>query len=636
LFSWDAIGQRALGAIQEAITRWRAEHPAPSSPPARPRLAMVTPAPPAQSGIAYYAATLIRALSRFYQIDLVLKDGLSTDDPFILANCSVLDASTFRGRYSEYDRVVYHFGNSDHHSHMVDLIADCPGVVVLHDYFVSDLSSWREHLGGVEGNWGYDLYESHGIGALLERHSEPDLFKVINKYPCSYAVTRHAASVLCHSEEARALQIEWHGSEAARDWRVVPMIRTKPKLPPRSQARRELNVADDEFLVCAFGILGRSKLNHRLIEAWMSSRLGTNNKCRLVFVGGHGPEDYYNELTAKVRQSGAAAQVGFSGWVDEATYWRYLSAADVAVQLRGLTHGETSAATLDAMLAGLAVVANRSSVLSKEADHAIAYIAADAPAEELAETLDRLHRDTAVRSRLGSAAQAYATANHSESSCGETFRAAVEHASTTSMSALNAAVDGIATLDLSPQEAAHIADVLAAAVDQRAAMVVDVTSLISELPDQFAFTLGPLLSRLAQLQPRLRVVAVEDRAGEYWSVMDNIRRAALYPHIHRAPERVLLKSVDWLVSLHPADADVARQAAARSGADHLALTMDDRSDPESLAVRIADFVRSTRSTREASFARYFDTAPDEGAPLRTFPGEPLPDRGKLRLNEMAR
>lgn len=570
LFSWELIAQRALEAIKGAIAS-KTKEVRSSRPNQRPRLAMVSPAPPAESGIAYYAATMIRALQNFYQVDLVLRAGLTTDDPFILANCGVIDDIEFRKRYRNYDRVVYQFGNSDHHEHMCDLIKDFPGVVVLHDFFVSDLSSWREHLGNVPGNWGIDLCESHGIGALLERHSDPDLFSVINKYPCSYALTRHAIGVLCHSQEAKSLQIHWHGREAARGWTVIPMIRARPKLPSRTEARQSLRIGDEEFIVCALGILGRSKLNHRLIEAWRASKFSQNRKCRLLFIGGYGSQDYYSELSAMVDGSEYLSKIEFTGWVERSDYWSYLAAADVAVQLRGITHGETSAATLDAMLAGLPVIANISPSLPEDADDAIALIGAEASVEELATALEQMLMDREWRSQMSEAAHEFAVLKHSENVCGTKFAHALEQSYSCSMRTFNAGIEQVSELDLNESEAVSIAIEYAGLLNQQPTLYLEISSLLPGLPDDFTDFLEPLVLTLADRAPNLRVIPIYRVEDQYVSAIDPVLRAALIPHPDHSNERILIKSVDYLVSLRSEDSDFARDMARIAGARHLLL-----------------------------------------------------------------
>ncbi len=570
MFSWDTIAERALVAIKGAIASKAEEHGS-FLPNHRPRLAMVSPAPPAKSGIAYYTATLIRALQRFYQIDLVLRNDLTTDDPFILANCGIINELKFRELYSNYDRVIYQFGNSDHHDYMCNLLKDCPGLIVLHDFFVSDLSSWREHLGNAPGNWGIDLYESHGIGALLERHAEPDLFSIINKYPCSYATTRHAFGVLCHSQEAKQLQIHWHGREAAREWAVIPMIRAMPKFSSRSEARTALCFADEEFIVCAFGIIGESKLNHRLIEAWNISTLSQDKNCRLLFVGGSGSQDYYAELRAMIDGNSNAGRIEFTGWINETDYWRYLAAADVAVQLRGITHGETSAATLDAMLAGLPVIANDSPSLPEDANDAIALIPADASVADLAASLDRMIADLKWRGRMSKAAHSFAVLKHSESVCGRKFAEAVERSYLSSAHTLSEAVEQVEELVISELEAVSLAVEYAGLLNQQMTVYLDISGLMPSLTRSFPDFLQPLLLMLADRAPNIRLILIHRTEGSYVTSLGPILNAALFPHPDHSEEPILMKSIDRLVSFGAEDFDFAQGVARAAGARHLPL-----------------------------------------------------------------
>ena len=83
------------------------------------------------------------------------------------ANCDILSVDAFKARADKgmYDRILYHFGNSEFHAHMPDLLSEYPGVVVLHDYFISGMLNWRQ---GTRNNSTFitALVESHGYQAL--------------------------------------------------------------------------------------------------------------------------------------------------------------------------------------------------------------------------------------------------------------------------------------------------------------------------------------------------------------------------------------------------------------------------------------------------------------------------------------
>jgi glycosyltransferase involved in cell wall biosynthesis len=602
MFSWERVGKRALQAIRTAVAERKEPAEVEISGRRRPKMAMVTPLPPAHSGIADYAATLIRGLIRFYEIDVVLASGKTTDDPFILANCNILTDEEFHRAHQNYDRVVYHFGNSDHHNYIVDLLKEIPGIVVLHDFFVSDLSSWREHLGGVHGNWGYDLHESHGLGALIARHTNPDLFSVINTYPCSHSITRNAISVLCHSDEAKSLQIEWNGEEAARDWHVVPMVRHKPRLESRRQSREKLGLGADEFVVCAFGILGRSKLNHLLIEAWLGSRLARNRKCRLVFVGGFGPQDYHDELRAMVPAMSGAAQVNFTGWVEAEDYWRYLASADVAVQLRGLSHGETSAATLDAMMCGLPVIANNSAALPREGQDVLHLLPEEVTADDLKRALEKMFAEPEMRRQMGEAAENYARNRHSIENSTAVFASAVERSYCGPMATWKAGLERLAGLRLGAAEVQALAERFAAALDDRRVVHLDVTALLGRKKQSFR-EIEQVLRPLTEAYPTLPVYAVKRVGDRYASAMSDVLQSGLFPHVHEEPETLTPKSIDLLVVIAPDDVPFARLVAEERGCRLIVL--DDSADERALvvAVREAEAASAALSSYSRRFSR---------------------------------
>src|SRR5690606_27015819 len=104
------------------------------APLQRPRMAYVSPMPPVPSGIADYSAELLPALREYYDIDVIIAQS---EPPGRGAEgLAVRDAGWFDAHAHGYDRVVYHFGNSPYHAHMVGLLRRHPGVVVLHDFFL--------------------------------------------------------------------------------------------------------------------------------------------------------------------------------------------------------------------------------------------------------------------------------------------------------------------------------------------------------------------------------------------------------------------------------------------------------------------------------------------------------------------
>ena len=56
----------------------------------------------------------------------------------------IISREHFEESFTEYDRVLYHFGNSEFHSSYFELLKSFPGVVVLHDVFLDGVCALRE------------------------------------------------------------------------------------------------------------------------------------------------------------------------------------------------------------------------------------------------------------------------------------------------------------------------------------------------------------------------------------------------------------------------------------------------------------------------------------------------------------
>ncbi|MBW4046349.1 MAG: glycosyltransferase [Proteobacteria bacterium] len=460
-FSWEAPARSAIAAFEQLDSQQQVKKNATAAcrSPRRLRLAYVSPLPPERSGIADYSAELIPELARYYDIDVITPQAEVTH-PWVRANSSVHGVDWFRANAPRYERVMYHFGNSPFHSHMFDLLPEIPGVVVLHDFFLSGVQ-WHDEAHGVRPNAGMrELQHAHGYLAFAERFSAPSVEAVAWKYPCNLSVLQQAQGIIVHSEASRELARQWYGDGVAQGWAVVPLPRATNNTPKDARkarliARQQLGVPQDDFLICSFGILGPAKNNHRLLDAWLTSPLAQDPRCQLVFVGENDGGNYGAELLATIRERSPGARVTITGWVSEAAYKQYLSAADVAVQLRTQTRGETSAAVLDCMNHGLATIVNAQGSMAELPPEAVWMLPDAFTDEQLAEALTLLQGDVERRCALGDQARRSVRKQHAPAACAARYAAAIEtfHAAGSSQSwALTKAVAelGDSPADLQP------------------------------------------------------------------------------------------------------------------------------------------------------------------------------------------
>jgi glycosyltransferase involved in cell wall biosynthesis len=426
-FSWDASAVRALEAITASHAARQGRPALAPLPLARPKLAYVSPLPPERSGISDYSAELLPELARHYDIDVVTPQA-EVSDPWIKANCQLRHPDWLRRNADRYDRVLYHFGNSHFHQHMFGMLEDIPGVVVLHDFFLSGAAVHAEFSGGQPAFLAENLYLSHGYHAVRDRFHTPDITQVIWRYPTNLAVLRGALGLIVHSENSRRLAGAWYRGEEPGNWTVIPHLRVPETGLTRAEARLALDLRDDDYVVCSFGLLGPTKLNHRLLDAWLASALGQHTRCVLVFVGENEQGDYGRALAAKIASSGAKDRIRITGWADTAVFRQYLAAADVGVQLRTLSRGETSGTVLDCMNYGLATIVNANGSMADLPDDGVIKMPDEFSDAELVAALEALWQDTGMRSRVGERAREIIGTVHAPRDCADQYAQAIESA----------------------------------------------------------------------------------------------------------------------------------------------------------------------------------------------------------------
>lgn len=428
-FSWDITAQRALRALEQHIgsAERRPATLANASDGRKPRLAFVSPLPPERTGIADYSAELLSGLTRHFDIELVT-DQEAISLPPSLSGLPRRSVAWFAEHGDVYERIVYQFGNSPFHSHMFALLRQHPGVVVLHDFFLSSGLAYEETTGAMPGIWTRALYSSHGYRALQERYRVDNFEHARSAYPCNLDVLQAARGMIVHSEHARQLACQWYGVNTADDWAIIPLVRTPPATQDRDAARKALGIAKDAFLICSFGFIDPSKHSRRLLDAWLSSRLSADPACQLVLVGANHGGEYGAELSERVRNSGCQDRIRITGWADALVYQQYLQAADVGVQLRCMSRGETSAAVLDCMNYGLPTIANANGSMADLPGDAIWRLPDEFNDTELITALESLWENPARREELGTAAQHLIHTRHHPDACATQYAAAIEKA----------------------------------------------------------------------------------------------------------------------------------------------------------------------------------------------------------------
>jgi glycosyltransferase involved in cell wall biosynthesis len=446
-FSWDQTAIHAVGAIHKLILQRRAV-PAPIRVPRRPRLAYVSPLPPARSGISDYSAELLPELATHYQIDVIVaQESVTPFDAGI--NYKLRSVAWFEENAHLFDRVIYHFGNSTFHDHMFHLIEKIPGTVVLHDFFLSGIVANMEIHQGQPGFWTQALYHGHGYRAIHERVNGVDTADAVWKYSCNLRVLQQAQGIIVHSHYSIRLAQQWYGESSGLKWAEIPLLRT-PRFPDkrkRAATKEKLGFSKDDFVVCSYGLLGPSKLNDRLLDAWLESELSKDEHCHLVYVGQNSEGAFGEDLLKKINSSHCRDRIKITGWADAEMFKAYLEIADAAVQLRTLSRGETSAAVLDCLNYGIATIVNANGSMSDIPTASLVKLPDEFNDAELSDALNLLRHDSSTREHIGAEGQKLIHTRHSPRACARLYREAIERFHEESYHSVSELVSSVAALE---------------------------------------------------------------------------------------------------------------------------------------------------------------------------------------------
>ncbi|MCW8155318.1 glycosyltransferase [Stutzerimonas stutzeri] len=424
--------------------------PQPAAMPARPRLAFVTPLPPERTGIADYSAALLPELSAYFQIDVIVEQDV-IEARWISDNCQTHDAGWLRENADAFDAVLYHVGNSAYHDWMFSLVQDVPGILVLHDFFLSGLIWSLEAMPQHQGVKLKELYYSHGYPALAQALQGAEGSQIAFRYPFNRTIIESAVGVIVHSEVSFRLAQQWFGDKTASNWRRIPLLRV-PAAPMSSrEARERLQLPESAFVVCSYGQLGVTKLNHRLLQAWLASDLARNPDCILVFVGELSDDEYGQSLRAAMIESGIKSQIRITGWASGETFRDYLAAADIAVQLRTLSRGETSAAVLDCMNYGLPTIVNANGSMADLSPDGIYRLADDFETADLSAALEHFWSDPTARGLIGKRAKDIVETLHSPAGCARLYRDAISDFITSAQQTDRVLLDAVKSLPATDQ-----------------------------------------------------------------------------------------------------------------------------------------------------------------------------------------
>ncbi len=372
----------------------------------RPRVAYFTPLQPVESGISQYSEDLIPWLASAVALDVIV-DGYTPTFGATLKSARVRDARGFSA--GRYDATIIQMGNSPAHNYMVPQALAHPDMLVLHDIVLHHLMVWR----AVQGRGGREMYRAEmrarygEAGAavaeqVLRGQNPPAMFD----YPLNEDLIRAARYVVTHSpSSARWVRQLVPGAQTA----VVPMGVPVLPLGDQAQARARLGITPETFVVLSLGRVNPFKRMPAVFRA-LRRLADVVPDVLLLIVGGDSPN---YDVPRLARFAGIERYVRRLGYVPDDDLRDLFCAANVCVNLRYPTAGETSAAVLRLMSAGLPTIVTDTGAFSDLPDDAVLKVPPDAfEGETLVAFLQALATRPAFGRAVGANARAFVQREH--------------------------------------------------------------------------------------------------------------------------------------------------------------------------------------------------------------------------------
>ncbi len=312
------------------------------------KIAYFSPFPPDRSGIAAYSRELMPHLANFAEITLYAPRPEHLPEDF-RQNFELRHLLDFDQDRSRYDVNLYQMGNSEYHEALYSVLLRYPGIVVLHDYFLhhfivhrtlgkQDEHTYARELGYVLGSEGYYLAQ-----AICRDDSSLPLYKE----PLNQRALDSSLSVIVHSEFVAA---KVRGDSFDRPVYVIPQIMESSA----GQSRRdELDLGPDALLFAGFGLISSAKQIDFFLKTFKMLRK-THPQAHFLLVGETMPDADPTGLIQELALQDVVHHIGYVPDLNDFMDWVFT--ADVVINLRHPTAGETSAGALRAMAAGKPIV----------------------------------------------------------------------------------------------------------------------------------------------------------------------------------------------------------------------------------------------------------------------------------------
>jgi glycosyltransferase involved in cell wall biosynthesis len=383
-------------------------------------IAYFSPLPPTRSGIADYSRELLPYLARRADVTLFVAAPQIPDS--LRENLTVRRIEDYPLVHCEYDIAIYQMGNSIHHEAIYSTLLRYPGIVVLHEYFLHHFvvacTIGQGSFAGYIREMGYALGPQGLRLACQIRQGthEPPFFEV----PLNNRALDSSLGMIVHSEYMRRHVRKTHCHLPTS---VIPHLDLTRRHSSSLLPRKALDCPEDALIFATAGQVTATKQIAPALEAFARLR-NEFPEARYAIIGKEPGRNV--DLDNWRIQYGLQDSVIYTGYVpDTLRFTSWIAAADVLINLRHPTVGETSGTALRGLATGRPVIVFDVGWYAELPDDVCVKVPPN-DIDALTSAMRKLASDRELRQEIGRQAAEYVRRHHDPDRVAEMYTSFVD------------------------------------------------------------------------------------------------------------------------------------------------------------------------------------------------------------------
>jgi glycosyltransferase involved in cell wall biosynthesis len=340
------------------------------------KIIFFSPLPPQRNGIADYTASFLADLAEAFDIVIVVEDGVA---PIPIAGVAWIHLSDYLAQEDELADLqhIYQVGNNRDHGYQLPVMQRHPGLTTLHDLSVhhmvdtmvgdATLPAYRELV--------TESYGARGLALAREvrlRRERPIIFHLELDFLAM--VASRSRAIMTHSMLGKlriSAAAELPVYRIPHPYQARAKAYQEDRRAARIRARAELGLPADELILLSLGFVTRAKRIDLSLAAF-AHILATGRRVRYVIAGAVNPQEF--DLWSEICRLGLQNNVTVTEYVPDARLLDYFAAADVLINLRYPTMGETSGTVTNALGVGCCTIVTAIGSFDEIPDHCVAKV----------------------------------------------------------------------------------------------------------------------------------------------------------------------------------------------------------------------------------------------------------------------